>query len=438
VNSTKGAKPRRPWRAPRSLLVLLAPALLFIALRNPAVSAQEPPTDPSDFVNALLSGLLGFHDTTGPELQREVADVGGIPFRSEVPLDFMSRADLGRYVTQMLDEEYPAERAQSDQKTLVAFDLLDATIDLRPLRLKLLLENVAGFYDERPGKRRLYTVSEDRRLTPYNQLVLAHELRHALQDQYADIHALLPDAVGDFDDRRMALLSLLEGDATLVMERFLVRHLPGGQEAQKALSNLSVPTPPVAGAPPVLRDQLVLPYIAGREFANALFDKGGWAAIQAAWKLPPESTEQVLHPETYFSRKAPRSVELSYVPPKGRLINEGVLGEMLIRTLLGEETESEASSGWGGDHFRVWDLSGKTLLVWRSVWDSPRDLQRFRDAALGRFRRVHGEGTRRRIFTIFGGKNGRFALGELAGGMILVSCDDEQAFDRALLGMLPS
>jgi len=44
---------------------------------------------------------------------------------------------------------------------------------------------------------RLYAISDQRTLTPANQLVLAHELRHALQDQYADLHGTVPLAVGD-------------------------------------------------------------------------------------------------------------------------------------------------------------------------------------------------------------------------------------------------
>ena len=104
----------------------------------------------------------------------------------------------------------------------------------------------------------------DWNLTPANQLILSHELRHALQDQYVDVHHALPDSVGDYDDRRLAWLSLLEGDATWVMERFLLRRLPGGEEAEESLGSLTLPTPAVPGAPPVVRDQLVLPYLVGR------------------------------------------------------------------------------------------------------------------------------------------------------------------------------
>ncbi|HEX9202936.1 MAG TPA: hypothetical protein VF964_03155, partial [Vicinamibacteria bacterium] len=277
-------------------------ALVVLAFAGGPGNAQEPPpADPSDLVNTLLAGLLGFRELTGPELQREVAEAGGIPFRSDVPLDFMTRAQLSRYVRELLDAEYPEAKARVDQRTLVAFDLLAPQTDLRALRARVLEDNIAGFYDERPGHKRLYAVSADRRLSPANQLILSHELRHALQDQYAAVRDVIPSSVGDFDDRRIAFLSLLEGDATLVMERFLMRRLPGMEDTE--LSGLSMPVPAVPGAPRVLADQLVLPYVVGRDFARAVWQRGGWDAIKAAWSRPPESSEQVLHPEKFFARE---------------------------------------------------------------------------------------------------------------------------------------
>src|SRR5258708_27780499 len=165
--------------------------------------------------------------------------------------------------------ERPGTRSRLDQRILVGLDLLPADADLRALRARILQENIAGFYDERPGKKRLYAISEDRRFTPANQLILSHELRHALQDQYVDVHQALPDSVGDYDDRRLAWLSLLEGDATWVMERFLLRRLPGGEEAEEAPGSFPLPTPSGPGAPPVVRDQLGPPYLGRRNFAPA-------------------------------------------------------------------------------------------------------------------------------------------------------------------------
>ena len=406
-------------------------ALTTMSAARPGGGQDPAPDAAADLVNALLSGLLGIGDVSGPELQREVAEAGGIAFRADVPVDFMSRPELSRYLREVLDAEYPEAKALVDQRTLVAFDLLPPETDLRALRARVLEDNIAGFYDERPGRKRLYAVSGDRRLSPVNQLILSHELRHALQDQYVELHGRLPDAVGDFDDRRLAWLSLLEGDATLVMERFLLRRLPGGDGATE-LSGLSLPaTPDVPGAPPVVRDQLVLPYLRGLDFARALWQRGGADAIRSAWTRPPESTEQVLHPEKYFAWESPRPVDVSHVPPGGRLLNEGVLGELFAGTLLGPGAE-RAAEGWGGDAFRLWDVGGRSLLVWRSVWDGPDDAREFEEALHRRFSALHGAPEWRQGHAVYAAGAWRRAIGRRAGGVQLVASDDGALLGEAL------
>jgi hypothetical protein len=409
-------------------------ALVLLLVGGAPLCAQEPP-DPADLVNTLLDGLLGFRTLTGPELEAEVAEVGGVPFRAPVPLDFMSRSELARYLQGVFDDEYPVEKAGADQRALSALGLLPSGLDLRRLRAHLLEQNIAGFYDERPGKKRLYAVSDDKRLTPLNQIVLAHELRHALQDQYAEVHRVLPASVGDYDDRRLAYLSLLEGDATLVMERFLLRLLPVGEEsgsdAGASLAGLSLPGIEMPGAPPVVRDQLVMPYLVGRDFAQAVQKGGGWSRLREAWTRPPESTEQVLHPERYFEGEPPRPVALTFLPRGGRLLGEGVLGELLLRTWLGEG-QDVAAEGWGGDRFQVWDVQGRTVLVWRLVWDSPRDADEFERAALARLRGWGQPLAARGEYKSFEAKPWRVAFGRRAGGFDYVSSDDSAWVELAV------
>ena len=414
---------------------------------------QERPPDPTDLINAVLGGLLGFKEVTGPELQEEVAEAGGVTFRSPVPLDYLSPADLTKYLKEVLDDEYPPARALADQRTLIALDLLPAGTDLRAVRTRVLEENIAGFYDERPGKKRLYAVSEDRTLTPANQLVLSHELRHALQDQYADVHRILPDAVGDFDDRRLAFVSLLEGDATLVMERFLMKRLSGSALGGGAndMSQLSWPTPPVPGVPAVVRDQLVLPYLVGRDFARALQEKGGWDALKAAWSNPPASMEQVLHPEKFFAHEAPRAVSIRYAPPRGQVLSEGVLGELFTRTFLAVGSEEDApaaptgapappttddveraAAGWGGDAYRAWDVGGKTLLVWRTEWDRKEDAREFEQTVLRRLERTHGARKRLESAALFARAGWLIAVAASGDAVTLVSSDDPALLPVAL------
>jgi hypothetical protein len=413
---------------------LAAGAFVAALLVGPCVLAQAPgqeeATDPSEVLNTLLSGLLGFSDLSGPELQNEVAAAGGIPFKADVTLDFMSRADLGRYLRELFDAEYPEAKARADERLLKALGLLDSGVDLRSLRARVMEENIAGFYDERPGRRRLYAVSADRRLSPANQLILAHELRHALQDQYVDLQGVIGDDVSDFDDRRLAFVSLLEGDATLVMERFLARRLPGASEAGSLLGG-SMPTPDVPGAPPVVRDQLVRPYLVGHDFVKALVDSGGWDRVQAAWRRPPESTEQVLHVEKFLARELPRTLPLPEAPPGGRLVMEGVLGELLIQTLVGGA--SGPAEGWGGDRYGVWDVAGRTVLVWSTVWDADGDAREFLAAllaGLGRSGSPRGSANDRS----FRGADGwTRSVREAGGAIVLVAADQAGLADEAMV-----
>lgn len=412
--------------------------LLVLCLTAPAFAQTPPPepplsdTDTGPLVDALLSGLLGFQEIGEAELQKEVEEAGGVPFRQDVRVDFMGRAELGRFLRELFDAEYPEARARLDERLLVAFDLLSPGTDLRALRARVLQENIAGFYDERPGRKRLYAVSEDRRFGPANQLILSHEMRHALQDQYVDLQAQIPDSVSDYDDRRLAWTALLEGDATLVMERFLMRRLPGGGESAPSLALPE--TPDVPGAPPVVRDQLVLPYLVGREFAQALWTRGGAKALQAAWSHPPRSTEQVLHPDKYFAEEEPRTVP----PPTARSgatpLKEGVLGELLIRTFL-EGTQESSGGGWGGDAYQLFDVGGRTLLVWRSVWDRPEDQRQFLSEARERFRRKHGPERSRGAFSEYAQGTWRYALGEEGGAAVFVSSDDARTFESTLSGL---
>src|SRR5688500_4334024 len=247
------------------------PAAVVAALLATGAAAQEPPPGPADLINGLLAGLMGFKEPTPAELQADVAEVGGVPFKADVPLDFITPAALRVYLKEVLDDEYPPDRADADARLLIALDLLPPGTSLRDLRARLLEDNVAGFYDERPGRKKLYAVSEDRTMTPSNQIVLAHELRHAMQDQYVDLHHTLPESVGDFDDRRVAFMSVLEGDATMVMERFLMQRMGLGASAVPALGAGGFATPDLPGVAPVLRDHLLVPYLAGRDFVRAVF-----------------------------------------------------------------------------------------------------------------------------------------------------------------------
>ena len=139
----------------------------------------------------------------------------------------------------------------------------------------------------------------------------------------------------------------------------------------------------------------------------------------------------MLHVEKFFERERPRPVELSYTPAGGSAIAEGVLGELLLRTLLGEGKDA-AAAGWGGDLYRGFDVAGKTLVVARSVWDGPSDMREFLDALAARFKASHGEPRMSRGYRVYQRKGSLIAVGEWASGAMLLASDDEALLKAAL------
>src|SRR5262249_32822736 len=82
----RGSRSVRARGKPAGVVLAVAFVLGPAAAATAQLPPPEPPVDQSELVNTLLSGLLGFGDMTGPELQKEVGKVGGIAFREDVPL----------------------------------------------------------------------------------------------------------------------------------------------------------------------------------------------------------------------------------------------------------------------------------------------------------------------------------------------------------------
>jgi hypothetical protein len=141
----------------------------------------------------------------------------------------------------------------------------------------------------------------------------------------------------------------------------------------------------------------------------------------------------VLHPDRYFAAEPPRRVTPAIAGPPGSwLLCEGTLGELLLRTLVEPGAEA-AAEGWGGDTYRLYEASSRTLLVWRSEWDSPRDAREFADALRARFARRATREPARDGFELFRNGSGfLFAIRAEADAVELVSGDDPVLVVKAL------
>ena len=312
-------------------------------------------------------------------VEAAVAELRGLRFRRRVPVTIESPAKLAKRLGATVRAETDERDLARVGRALVLLGELPGGTDLPRLLSRVQAESVLGFYvPGKPPKGRLY-VRSSRGLDPYAKVVLAHELTHAVTDQHYDL--TLSDRLqkAGKDDEQAAYSALVEGDATLLMQRYLVERLPPADQAEAARIAAAQRTPRRDTAPAALRESLLFPYQEGLAFVRTLYQRGGWAAVDRAYPDPPDSTEQILHPERYLDRRdRPQRVALPDLAGRlgagWRAATQVGFGELDARLLLEGElpvtTAEQAAAGWDGGRLRTFERGGRTAMVLRTVWDS--------------------------------------------------------------------
>jgi hypothetical protein len=197
----------------------------------------------------------------------------------------------------------------------------------------------------------------------------------------------------------LAARCVVEGDATCLMNAYMAAKVPAlrdlggalGGGAGMDLEQMAAMQPGLAGKPRALWMPLVYPYVGGLQFVQRAHAAGGWAAVDALFRDLPASSEQVLHPDKYFTprRDAPVRLRFDALPAADAwtLLEENTLGELLLGIWLREQgaaraVADRAAAGWGGDRYRAWALpDGATAAVLATTWDTAADARDFERAA---------------------------------------------------------
>lgn len=322
--------------------------------------------------------------STGPtivSIRDEISRIRGLPVKRELDIAYISREQLGREMEAELAGGYPAEEAAAEEKVLKALNLIEEDQDLVEAVQQMLTEDVLGYYDNRTGE--LKVVSDTEEIDTLNEVTLAHEITHALQDQSFSLTRLLPEDGSGNDDRDLAVISLIEGDATVTDEEYAAVNLELGDAVSLLMESLGA----TAGlGTSYLDDSISFPYIEGSLFVSALMDAGGWEAVDAAYTDPPQSSEQILHPSKYREHEAP--IEVS-TPDLGAAMGGSwertygnVIGEFDAREILDvgltPSAASAAAAGWGGGRAELYeDADGRRLLALVLVWDTEAEADEF-------------------------------------------------------------
>lgn len=252
---------------------------------------------------------------------------------------------------------------------LSALGLITDPVDLDNVAQKQA-GDIVGFYDSQ--KKALYVRGVDP--TPYAKEVLVHELTHALDDQYFGLDR---SSLDNADEAASAFQALVEGNALFVEQKWYRSRSP---EERDAIDAAEDPGADAAGtadaAPPDVFDRLMaFPYAVGLPFVEAVVDAGGRARLDATFRDPPVTTEQVLHPDRFLAGEGQREVPLPQAD--GKIIDEGSVGELGLILVTGTANtradSRRASEGWAGDSYRAWTEGNQTCIRWDIVMDTSTD-----------------------------------------------------------------
>jgi hypothetical protein len=408
---------------------LLAALVALLLTSGAGVGARQRAGQAGGRPSSVSAKTAAIREATS-EVLNETSELRKLSILKQVKSSALSRAEIEQALIKNLDESETPEETRDSEIALKKLGLAPADFQLRPFIIKLLTEQVAGYYD--PKTQEFYLA--DWIDLDGQRPVMAHELTHALQDQHFNLRRFEHWPKHD-SDAELSVHSLIEGDASYLMLQYVTKS-PARQIAfmKSMMTGGAGSTEQLDKAPRVLRETLMFPYFQGMNWVAQVYKRGGWDAVSAAYTNLPKSTTQILHPEKYFAGEEPKKVtirDISASLGKGwREADNDVEGEWGFYLLLDEYLQSsdvskKAAEGWGGDRYALFlgPKESDVLMSEKTAWVTEADAREFFDAYVKRTSKRYGvepsqvssDGARQFWKTKEGG-----VLVELTGASVLV------------------
>ncbi len=328
-----------------------------------AAEAAKPPPTPGDLAQQLNT-------------QRGLALDPGATWEA-VAMD----AILEKIKTQV-EAQLPLTLAEARSRAAVAMGFTPEIFDYPAAAISLAQMSNGGFYDA--GAKRFFYRAEASLGRADGREAFIGGLANALTSQ--KIGGPLPWAETPNDDAALAARCLANGDANTTRVRFSI-----SDQLNLNFDRNGAPAapPPNYSAPAYLAEIWKFAQDRGSHFIETLAGKGGNAAIDAAYRRPPRSSAEILHPEElYFSNPPfePLAIELPQAGIAGTApLYQNTAGEfgtyLALHGWLTVEESAKASEGWAGDRYAIWP--GETgfgdHLYWKTAWRSPAEAREFFD-----------------------------------------------------------
>src|SRR4051812_34751325 len=264
-------------------------------------TAPPPPGTPAPPPSPATTPVPPAQARIFNEIRDQVAELRGLPWKAPLDIQVANDAEFVRQLQAVIARDQHLDRMQGDGETLKVLKLIPQNLDYIKLYNDLLNGAVLGFYD--PKTKKLLVRSSGSSLSPEERITIAHEMDHALTDQHFN-YGPATDQLDQADkgEQGSGYSALLEGDAKLLEAMWAQKYLSAKERAQ-ASGEAGGSSDVYRRTPPFVVDSLLFPYTTGRSFVAGRYQAGGWAAVNAIYGRPPDSTQVVIHPNLYMSGK---------------------------------------------------------------------------------------------------------------------------------------
>ena len=351
-----------------ALAVGVAIPLLAVACRRPPKSTGGPYGD-------IVAKAI-------PAVERAV----GLPFKTPPRIEVRSKDQVRSYIMKQLTDSANMREVKGQEVAYKLLGMIPDTLDLPRLMTRLLEEQIVGYYD--PETKVLYIVQGSPK--DETQVIVTHELVHALQDQYVSLDSV-QKMTGD-NDRQTAAQAVFEGEAVYDQIQAMLGPgniavgLPQGWErVRETIRNNESSMPVYSSAPMVVQETLLFPYLGGADFVKTFRAR---EPGRAPFNDLPASTAQILHENQFFdARVAPTPV--SFAPIAGvSPTYSNDLGEFETRLFLFQylndiDVAGRGASGWNGDRYMTFNTRSGPAIAWATLWLTPAHASNFYAMAKG-------------------------------------------------------
>lgn len=271
--------------------------------------------------------------------------------------------------------------------------------------------HVLGFYA--PRKNHIDLITPSGSSAYIDPPTLAHELTHAMQDQYYNISRRKYSYSVGTQDHQLGIKGLLEGQADYVKDVYH-HECQSGQwscltqksNQQHSKSNSRTTHQPNYGVQWVL----YFPYAKGPGYVNALRQQRGWSAVYHRFAHPPTNSATIIqhHPVNATPLHVAKTARNGWQRYHSVGVNgSDSVGEATIFSMLWWQSykynagiiprqrvtqnqsiydhfnfTSAASAGWSGDKITPYHKQGASGdgYVWQTAWKTPAAAKRFASA----------------------------------------------------------